>query len=107
MADHARSGRSQGDAADIAVLPSILETEFTTDSGVVRLIDFMPIRGTEPDVVRIVEGRHRRSRDADGADRPLRLRVDRPMGPPGRRCVDRDGRARQPVAEDSRGPAKA
>ncbi len=34
----------------------VLETEFTTDSGVVRLIDFMPIRGTEPDVVRIVEG---------------------------------------------------
>jgi len=34
----------------------ILETEFTTDAGTVRLIDFMPIRGTEPDVVRIVEG---------------------------------------------------
>ncbi|MBA2303307.1 MAG: glycoside hydrolase family 15 protein [Acidobacteria bacterium] len=34
----------------------ILETEFTTDTGVVRLIDFMPPRGTEPDVVRIVEG---------------------------------------------------
>ena len=34
----------------------ILETEFTTPSGVVRLIDFMPPRGHEPDVVRIVEG---------------------------------------------------
>ncbi|CAN5775868.1 glycoside hydrolase family 15 protein [soil metagenome] len=34
----------------------VLETEFTTDTGVVRLTDFMPIRGTEPDVVRIVEG---------------------------------------------------
>jgi GH15 family glucan-1,4-alpha-glucosidase len=34
----------------------ILETEFTTATGIVRLIDFMPIRGTEPDVVRIVEG---------------------------------------------------
>lgn len=34
----------------------VLESEFTTDSGIVRLIDFMPIRGTEPDVVRIVEG---------------------------------------------------
>ncbi|HJR57783.1 MAG TPA: glycoside hydrolase family 15 protein [Vicinamibacterales bacterium] len=34
----------------------ILETEFTTGSGVVRLIDFMPPRGIEPDVVRIVEG---------------------------------------------------
>jgi GH15 family glucan-1,4-alpha-glucosidase len=34
----------------------ILETEFTTSTGVVRLVDFMPPRGTEPDVVRIVEG---------------------------------------------------
>jgi GH15 family glucan-1,4-alpha-glucosidase len=34
----------------------ILETEFTTATGVVRLVDFMPPRGTEPDVVRIVEG---------------------------------------------------
>lgn len=35
----------------------ILETEYETDSGRVALIDFMPIRGTTPDVVRIVEGR--------------------------------------------------
>jgi GH15 family glucan-1,4-alpha-glucosidase len=34
----------------------ILETTFETDSGVVRLIDFMPPRETAPDVVRIVEG---------------------------------------------------
>jgi GH15 family glucan-1,4-alpha-glucosidase len=34
----------------------VLETELTTASGTVRLIDFMPPRGTEPDVVRIVEG---------------------------------------------------
>jgi GH15 family glucan-1,4-alpha-glucosidase len=34
----------------------ILETEFTTETGIVRLLDFMPPRGTEPDVVRIVEG---------------------------------------------------
>ncbi|REJ91595.1 MAG: glycoside hydrolase family 15 protein [Planctomycetota bacterium] len=34
----------------------ILETEFETDSGRVRLIDFMPPRTTEPDLVRIVEG---------------------------------------------------
>jgi GH15 family glucan-1,4-alpha-glucosidase len=33
----------------------ILETEFTTPIGIVRLIDFMPPRGREPDVVRIVE----------------------------------------------------
>ncbi len=34
----------------------ILETEMRTDSGAVRLIDFMPPRGTNPDIVRIVEG---------------------------------------------------
>jgi GH15 family glucan-1,4-alpha-glucosidase len=34
----------------------ILETELETAEGAVRLIDFMPPRGAEPDVVRIVEG---------------------------------------------------
>jgi GH15 family glucan-1,4-alpha-glucosidase len=34
----------------------VLETEFETASGAVRLIDFMPPRGVAPDVVRIVEG---------------------------------------------------
>ncbi len=34
----------------------VLETELETDSGAVRLIDFMPPRGEAPDVVRIVEG---------------------------------------------------
>src|SRR5205814_9893414 len=34
----------------------ILETTFETKEGVVRLIDFMPPRGTNPDIVRIVEG---------------------------------------------------
>ncbi len=34
----------------------VLETEFETDDGVVRVIDFMPPRGEAPDVVRIVEG---------------------------------------------------
>jgi len=32
------------------------ELEFHTEAGVVRVIDFMPPRGQEPDVVRIVEG---------------------------------------------------
>src|ERR671913_2602653 len=41
--------RYRGDTA-------ILETEFTTDSGVVTVIDFMPIRSDLPDVVRIVVG---------------------------------------------------
>jgi len=34
----------------------ILETDFETDSGAVRLIDFMPPRDSSPDVVRIVQG---------------------------------------------------
>src|SRR5712692_9379720 len=34
----------------------ILETEFETASGAVRLIDFMPPRGENPDLIRIVEG---------------------------------------------------
>ena len=34
----------------------ILETELETADGVVRLIDFMPLRGERPDIVRIVEG---------------------------------------------------
>ena len=41
--------RYQGDSL-------ILITEFDTDEGTVRLIDFMPIRGSKADVVRIVEG---------------------------------------------------
>ncbi|MGI8955370.1 MAG: glycoside hydrolase family 15 protein [Chthoniobacterales bacterium] len=34
----------------------ILETEIQTAEGKIRLIDFMPPRGTNPDIVRIVEG---------------------------------------------------
>ncbi|MEO7981681.1 MAG: glycoside hydrolase family 15 protein [Sporichthyaceae bacterium] len=34
----------------------VLESEWVTDQGTVRVIDFMPERGEAPDVVRIVEG---------------------------------------------------
>src|SRR5215207_5516945 len=34
----------------------ILETEFETDDGVVRIVDCMPPRGKDPDVVRIIQG---------------------------------------------------
>jgi GH15 family glucan-1,4-alpha-glucosidase len=34
----------------------ILESELETDEGAIRLVDFMPPRGRDPDVVRIVEG---------------------------------------------------
>ncbi|MCV7177589.1 glycoside hydrolase family 15 protein [Mycolicibacterium sphagni] len=36
----------------------VLETEWVTHDGTVRVIDFMPPRGHAPDVVRIVEGVH-------------------------------------------------
>jgi GH15 family glucan-1,4-alpha-glucosidase len=36
----------------------VLETEFQTETGAVRLIDFMPPRQAQPEVVRIVEGLH-------------------------------------------------
>jgi GH15 family glucan-1,4-alpha-glucosidase len=34
----------------------VLETDWETESGIVRVIDFMPPRGKAPDIVRIVEG---------------------------------------------------
>jgi GH15 family glucan-1,4-alpha-glucosidase len=34
----------------------VLETDWETDTGAVRVIDFMPPRGDAPDIVRIVEG---------------------------------------------------
>ncbi|MDQ3198836.1 MAG: glycoside hydrolase family 15 protein [Verrucomicrobiota bacterium] len=34
----------------------ILETDLHTEDGAVRFIDFMPPRGTNPDIIRIVEG---------------------------------------------------
>ena len=34
----------------------VLESDFETDAGLVRLVDFMPPRETRPDLVRIVEG---------------------------------------------------
>jgi GH15 family glucan-1,4-alpha-glucosidase len=34
----------------------VLETQIETESGAIRLIDFMPPRGQNPDIIRIVEG---------------------------------------------------
>ena len=34
----------------------VLETEFTTDEGTVRIVDCMPIRQQHPEVIRVVEG---------------------------------------------------
>ena len=35
----------------------VLETEFETETGTVAILDFMPVRETTPDLMRIVEGR--------------------------------------------------
>ena len=80
----------------------VLETEFETDDGAVALIDFMPPRGEAPDLVRIVEGRRGRVADADGAGHPVRLRLDRPLGPPGRAGDLGDRRARHAPPPDRR-----
>ncbi|GIM90256.1 glycoside hydrolase family 15 protein [Paractinoplanes toevensis] len=50
----------------------VLETEFETADGVVRVIDFMPPRGEAPDVIRIVEG----VRGTVPMEMVLRLRFD-------------------------------
>jgi GH15 family glucan-1,4-alpha-glucosidase len=42
----------------------ILETDFETPEGGVTLIDFMPVRGSTSDLVRLVRGRHGRVRMA-------------------------------------------
>ena len=50
----------------------VLETEWTTPQGTVRVLDFMPPRGHAPDVVRIVEG----VRGSVAMTASLRLRFD-------------------------------
>ncbi|RYZ43136.1 MAG: glycoside hydrolase family 15 protein [Myxococcaceae bacterium] len=62
----------------------VLETEFVTDEGTVRLVDFMPIRKGSPHVVRWVEGvrgtvsmrSELRPRFANGYTHPLVRRQD-------------------------------
>jgi GH15 family glucan-1,4-alpha-glucosidase len=47
--EYARRRRYRGDSL-------VLEHEFETPTGTVRLVDFMPVRHREPDLIRIVEG---------------------------------------------------
>ncbi len=72
----------------------ILETEFETDEGAVRVIDCMPLSNER---WRRAAHRRRPARprgDADGAGHPLRLRLDRALGARDRRRAAGHRRAR-------------
>ena len=56
----------------------ILETEYETAGGAVKLIDCMPPRSRQPDLIRIVAGLEE---GADAAHPPLRLRCRYSLGP--------------------------
>jgi hypothetical protein len=50
------AGASREGDSSVSERHADLETVFESDAGAVRLIDFMPLRGRAPDIVRIVEG---------------------------------------------------
>ena len=78
----------------------VLETEWETDSGAVRVLDFMPPRGKAPDIVRIVEG----VRGHVEMFSELVVRFDYggtiPVGSAHRRRTDRGGGTRRTVLPD-------
>jgi GH15 family glucan-1,4-alpha-glucosidase len=63
----------------------VLETDFDTAEGSIRLVDFMPPRGKAPDVVRLVEGIRGRVR----VHMDLRVRFDYGRIRPRLRQIDR------------------
>src|SRR5262245_43698333 len=52
----APAGGARGSARRYRADTLVLETDFESDAGAVRVIDFMPPRQGEPDVIRVVEG---------------------------------------------------
>ena len=74
----------------------VLETDFHTEDGVVRLVDCMPPRGEAPDVVRLVQGLEGRVE----VEMELMLRFDYgqrgAVGPPDARVPPGGRRARTP-----------
>ena len=85
----------------------VLESEFVTDEGSVRVVDCMPIRQQHPEVVRLVEGVRGKVTMEMDADHQVRLRPDRPVGPPGRRDPQGHRRSRRAVAVDPGGVQRA
>ena len=58
----------------------VLETEWETETGVARVTDFMPVRGTHSGCGSPRSWHQRHGRDGDGARRPFRLRPTRALG---------------------------
>ena len=56
MADRPRGAPTSPPTAHYRGDTLVLESEFVTDEGTVRIIDCMPIRQQHPEVVRLVEG---------------------------------------------------
>ncbi len=86
----------------------VLETEWQTGTGRVRVIDFMPPRSADIDMVRIVVGEQRHRADAHRARAALRLRPGGAVGTPARHR--RAGGGRRPgrgVAADAGAAARA
>ena len=61
----------------------VLETDWVTADGAVRVIDFMPPRARTPHLDPHRGGPERRGGDAIGAAAAVRLRPRRSLGPPG------------------------
>ncbi len=76
----------------------VLETEFTTDSGAVRITDAMAIDSPTPTIVRVVEGLRGEVPMRSELVDPVRLRLDRPVGDAPRRGDLGDRRARHAAA---------
>ena len=72
----------------------VLETEFETTEGAVRIIDCMPVWDERTDVVRIVEGVRGAVPMRMELIMRVRLRRRHAVGAPRRRCAARDRRTR-------------
>ena len=70
----------------------VLESEWETPDGVVRVVDLMPPRGEAPDVVRIVEGVSGRRDGPQRAAAAVRLREHHALGEARRRTARRGRR---------------
>ena len=101
LADRPEGGLTNRPAA-IAGTRSCSRPSTPPPTGTVVVIDFMSPRSDNPTIFRVVEGRARHRPHADGADRALRLRLDRPLGDRDRRRSDDDRRRERAAAAQPR-----